>query len=426
MIKFAIWGIGTRGRLLYYILGRERIEVYIDNDVQKQKDGFEGIKVISSDEYSTKYRNFPIIITPKNFEMQILHSLKREGIYWAFTYSESFYEIEAFLKQAPKERLLMDIPRDVEVGIEYSGAYSLLLYEYMKTFGWNCRFFFNELMEKELIDFIKERLKCDIDKDTSNVECIIWTSQKERYRQVNLQKTQLNMCNVGLMKNLYQNTQIKKFYQKHRGKRIFIVATGPSLLIEDLDKLYSNQELSISVNYIFKAFDKTKWRPTYYGVSDPNIVSKWKKEILQMECSGKFISDVAWDFSSEEVEANMYRYHMYDIPYKDKPCFSEDFSRGTYAAPTVTYVVGMQLAAYMGAREIYLLGVDCNYVKGSCNNHFVKEKEADNYAHNEDGMITAYMAAREYAEQHGIKIYNATRGGKLQVFERVDFDMLFD
>ena len=36
----------------------------------------------------------------------------------------------------------------------------------------------------------------------------------------------------------------------------------------------------------------------------------------------------------------------------------------------------------------------------------------------------AYMAAREYVDSHGITIYNATRGGKLEVFERVDFDKL--
>lgn len=40
-------------------------------------------------------------------------------------------------------------------------------------------------------------------------------------------------------------------------------------------------------------------------------------------------------------------------------------------------------------------------------------------------MSLAYKAARKYADAHGIKIYNATRGGKLEVFERVDFDSLF-
>jgi len=37
----------------------------------------------------------------------------------------------------------------------------------------------------------------------------------------------------------------------------------------------------------------------------------------------------------------------------------------------------------------------------------------------------AFEKAKEYADGHGIKIYNATRGGKLEVFERVNFDDLF-
>ena len=32
------------------------------------------------------------------------------------------------------------------------------------------------------------------------------------------------------------------------------------------------------------------------------------------------------------------------------------------------------------------------------------------------------MAARKYCDEHNVAIYNATRGGKLEVFERVNFD----
>ena len=40
-------------------------------------------------------------------------------------------------------------------------------------------------------------------------------------------------------------------------------------------------------------------------------------------------------------------------------------------------------------------------------------------------FFNAYKIAKKYAETHGIKIYNATRGGEMEVFERVDFDSLF-
>ena len=37
-------------------------------------------------------------------------------------------------------------------------------------------------------------------------------------------------------------------------------------------------------------------------------------------------------------------------------------------------------------------------------------------------MRVGYKCAKDYADSHGIKIYNATRGGELETFERVDLD----
>ena len=36
-----------------------------------------------------------------------------------------------------------------------------------------------------------------------------------------------------------------------------------------------------------------------------------------------------------------------------------------------------------------------------------------------------FLAARRFGEKHGIEIYNATRGGHLEIFKRVDFDKIF-
>lgn len=56
--------------------------------------------------------------------------------------------------------------------------------------------------------------------------------------------------------------------------------------------------------------------------------------------------------------------------------------------------------------------------------HFYKEEKLVSVGY-EKQVHLAYLSAKKYAEEHGIKIYNATRGGKLEVFERVDFDSLF-
>ena len=110
--------------------------------------------------------------------------------------------------------------------------------------------------------------------------------------------------------------------------------------------------------------------------------------------------------------------------------FSEDVCQKIFGGATVVYTC-IQLAVYFGFKEIYLLGVDCNYVQGSRNNHFMPDQEKDmvNYKYEENevekDMVTCYKIAKNYADSHGIKIYNATRGGMLEVFERVNFDALF-
>lgn len=83
----------------------------------------------------------------------------------------------------------------------------------------------------------------------------------------------------------------------------------------------------------------------------------------------------------------------------------------------------MQFAVYMGIKELYLIGVDFNY--SLKNNHFYKNEIGIQNIFDKENVYAGYLAAKQYADSHGIKIYNATRGGKLEVFPRVDFDSLF-
>ena len=99
----------------------------------------------------------------------------------------------------------------------------------------------------------------------------------------------------------------------------------------------------------------------------------------------------------------------------------------------------MQLAAYMGFSEIYLLGVDHNYQKTiDLNGNVVVDPNAKDYfcegydadikdvvVHDMGNNTRAYMDAKKYCDATGCTtIYNATRGGKLEVFKRVNFDEL--
>jgi Uncharacterized protein conserved in bacteria len=226
----------------------------------------------------------------------------------------------------------------------------------------------------------------------------------------------------------YYNPKIEKFKDIHRGKRCFIVATGPSLKFEDIECLHKNNELSISMNHIFCAFQNTVWRPNYYVCQDPSVIRDYEKEICEADIENKFISDYYMPFW--KIKRNMYKFHGHLEDYlPNTPKFSADFSRKIYDGYTVTYTC-IQLAVYMGFHEIFLLGTDFNYSLhlSSAENHFYKEYEKEKNKVNEvayQEILMAYKKARQYTENNGIKIYNATRGGKLEIFERVEFNNLF-
>ncbi|MEH7386550.1 hypothetical protein V7147_14245, partial [Bacillus sp. JJ1521] len=116
---------------------------------------------------------------------------------------------------------------------------------------------------------------------------------------------------------------------------------------------------------------------------------------------------------------NLLNHSMSHKRYKTK--FSGDAFAGVYDGYSITYSL-IQIAVYMGFKEIYLLGVDCNYPK-NMNHHFKEYGHVDpTFLSARDKMISAFNEARKYANRNNIKIYNATRGGMLEVFERVDLD----
>lgn len=217
--------------------------------------------------------------------------------------------------------------------------------------------------------------------------------------------------------------KLRSIKNKHKGERCFIIATGPSLTIDDLEKIKG--EITFSMNSICLAFDETDWRPTYYGIQDIGTYGRMREYIEELEVECKFISDNVLNSYNISILKNHYIFpinFMHHImpnntDYSTK--FSKDIYSAVYNGHTITYSL-IQIAAYMGFKEIYILGADCNY--GSDVKHHFKDYDLvdPTFALAHDMMTTSYKVAKKYADKHNIKIYNATRGGMLEVFERVD------
>lgn len=429
-MKFVIWGAGKNGRSIYGMLGFSYIAAYIETNIALCNTEYNGIPIIDFDTYKKEYRWYPIIISPYDFESEILDKLRVSGIEWAFPYSEYTSKMLGFLRQAPIDVITREYRQNEILYVYGFNPLGLLVYDYMCKRGYRCRMILragtNEMVRTCIAGFLQI--------ETQRIENIVSGSRILLAEEPGSQDAVLlesgyvmeDYYNLAERDELYYNPRIERFKGSHDGKRCFVVATGPSLTVSDLDMLYESQEICISVNGIFKIFDRTKWRPDYYLISDINGMLQWKREILAMDVKAKFIADGAWDFTDQEVSDNMYRWHMsYKWEEGKELSFSDDFARKSYTGKTVIYDGALQLAAYMGFHEIYLLGADCVQYKDPQKQHFVKNYGSEASYLRIDAILLAYQAAKKYADTHGIKIYNATRGGALEVFERVDFDGLF-
>ncbi len=426
LIRFAVWGMGIRGKRLAEILG-PKIVCIIERDSQLHNTRFKNIPVISFKEYRKTYREYPVIITPLDSEGEIRDELLRQGITNLFLYSENSHIFEGFRKGGAADRLSEQCDPAGEIVIYGAGILGCLLYNHLTEKGFFCRL---ALQNSDKWNFAGKIRTTPWKREAVHGAMALLTvplTEEDKAEAYSMDIKQ-EKCYETFQQHLRQscyNRSLERFKGIHDGKRCFIAATGPSLRIEDLDTLHRNKEICFSVNGIFAAFEKTNWRPDYYMAGDRGVILKWKEEIKKERAGIKFIADDAAEiFHGESGE--ICKWHVFRNWTEGKlPQFSDDFARGTFTGWTITYDGPLQLAAYMGFREIYLLGADCSYIRGGYRNHFAEDTKPDMKNYHEERMVLAYRAAERYARCHDIRIYNATRGGMLEEFERVDFDSLF-
>ena len=241
------------------------------------------------------------------------------------------------------------------------------------------------------------------------------------------------------------NDKFLKWKDVYSGGRCFLIGNGPSLRMDDLDKLKSSNAYSMGCNFINKAFDKTEWRPNFYCCSEDSAILLNKDFIFNSPLDAKFIANCP-----REIIRELFN----DLPEDVCVFFRAMSSNAITKDPTkILYSGGsvmcsmLSIALFMGFKEIILLGVDntapptvFTHNFSNANGHFYKENVDEleerkqimsSWALDNDFELYAnqlnatYSLIKEHAKKQSANIFNATRGGKLEVFERVDFDSLF-
>jgi hypothetical protein len=251
--------------------------------------------------------------------------------------------------------------------------------------------------------------------------------QRQLHKALNVTKTLLS-----LDENTRRWNALKGAYA---GQRVFLIGNGPSLNETPLYLL--KDELTLCFNRFHLMHERIGWQPHFYMCIDPEVLPDIAEEINAH--GPQYAHLIVHALHSRAIIKRpnvLLMHHIVQVPYFSRrlPLFG--------SGGTVAYA-GLQALLFLGFKEIYLVGVDQNYVL-----HQTARKTAGiriESQHDDDPnhfdpryfgkgrryhqpvpatqrrMIRAFERARQVASSGGALILNAGVGGALEVFQRIPF-----
>lgn len=234
-----------------------------------------------------------------------------------------------------------------------------------------------------------------------------------------------------------------KLKGKHKGEEVFILCTGPSLGMIDIEHLRNKNTIAVGSFCLHEKCSIVN--PNYYCV--PTFEEEIPKDVsierlLRIRkvtnCDGYFYS-----IKQKEIVDSLNEYdkeNVYYLDFKDIRNYQYhqiDLEKRVMQVQSVS-IMALEIAIYMGFSIIYLLGTDHDVLtKGEykhCYNNsesivnFLNEDKKGNLVFSyaellecEARLWKQYKIIKNIADNNGIKIYNATVGGNLDVFERREY-----
>ena len=236
--------------------------------------------------------------------------------------------------------------------------------------------------------------------------------------------------------------QLAALKDKYRGERCFIIGNGPSLRKTDVSHLQN--EFTFGMNRVYLAFEEWGFRTSFLVSVNDLVIEQCVDDFLALDMP-RFFSWRSHKHFIDRLPPNLptaqpstpqpptFLYTTYDAP-----TFARDARFRLWEGATVTYVC-LQLAFHMGFEEAILIGVDHSFqTKGEANKTVVSQGDDPNHfaphyfgkgfrwqLPDLDTSEQAYWLARRTWEAAGRRIVDATLGGKLTVFPKVDYESLF-
>lgn len=223
--------------------------------------------------------------------------------------------------------------------------------------------------------------------------------------------------------------RLRSLQDRYHDGRCFIIGNGPSLKGMDLAPLRS--ETTFGLNRAYLLFETLGFPTTFLVAVNRLVIEQSGPEILAAPVDEVFLAWAARKVIDDSPRPIFVRSLA-------RPGFSADSSRGVWEGATVTFVA-MQLAYHLGFRDVILIGVDHSFAStgpphqvvtssGPDANHFDPGYFGPGYRWQLPDLETsevAYRMAKQAFQAAGGTIRDATVGGKLDVFRKVEYSSLF-
>ncbi len=229
--------------------------------------------------------------------------------------------------------------------------------------------------------------------------------------------------------------RLASFKNQHAGERCFIIGNGPSLNNTDLFRL--KNEYTFGMNRIYLLFPELGFTTTYFLSINDLVIEQCAQDIRALPIP-KFLSWHSRHLIPPNHERSLPAETIFLHTTYTGPKFARDVRGRLWEGATVTYVA-LQLAFHMGFDQVILIGVDHNFAtQGEPNTTIVSAGDDPDHFHPRyfgkgfrwqlpdlDTSEIAYRMADQAFRQAGRQVVDATIGGKLSVFPKLDYNALF-
>ena len=237
------------------------------------------------------------------------------------------------------------------------------------------------------------------------------------YRNKNIFRNNLNLENCG------------------KGKRAFILATGPSIKKEDLSLLSKEDCFSVSNFFLHKNINEINPKMHFFApYHEPLILENYVEWLAKSDTILPITTDIVLGHKTKDMveKFNLFKYRQVRYLYLTyNNTLDVDITKNVLGPQTGPLMI-LPVLIYMGYNQIYLLGCDHNTLKyygGTVENFYEADMDIRKNAINKwdspyNELMCTMNVFKQYeyyakiADKKGIKIINLSMESWLEIFPK--------